>query len=158
MAGRFCCSESISICPSDLPYNPDMAHIFNLAGFIESWGRGIEKICDSLKEDNLPMPEYTVHPGDIMIKFTGPEDRIIRVSDRVTDKVSDGVFDRVTDREKQLLMLLAEDPGYTKQALAEKIHVSKKTVGEYLKSLKDKGIIERVGSARNGYWKIFLTS
>jgi len=38
--------------------------------------------------------------------------------------------------------------------LAEKMSVSRKTIGEYLKSLKDKGIIERIGSARNGYWKI----
>ena len=139
---------------ASLPYNPDVAHIFYLAGFIESWGRGIEKICDSLKADNLPMPEYTVHPGDIMIKFTGPEDRIIRVSNGVTDKVPDGVSDKVTDRERQLLMLLTEDPGFTKPVLAEKMSVSRKTVGEYLKSLKDKGIIERIGSARNGYWKI----
>ena len=49
------------------------------AGFIESRGRGVEKICNALKADNLPMPEYTVTPGDIMIKFTGPEDRIIKV-------------------------------------------------------------------------------
>ena len=25
------------------PYNPNIAHVFYLAGFIESWGRGIEK-------------------------------------------------------------------------------------------------------------------
>ena len=139
---------------ASLPYNPDIAHIFYLAGFIESWGRGVEKICDALKADNLPLPEYTVHPGDIMIKFTGPEDRIIRVSNRVTDGVSDRVPDKVTEREKQLLMLLAEDPGYTKPMLAEKMAVSRKSVGEYLKSLKDKKIIERIGSAKKGYWKI----
>lgn len=139
---------------ASLPYNPDIAHIFYLAGFIESWGRGVEKICDALKADNLPLPEYTVHPGDIMIKFTGPEDRIIRVSNRVTDGVPDRVPDKVTEREKQLLMLLAEDPGYTKPMLAEKMAVSRKSVGEYLKSLKDKKIIERIGSAKKGYWKI----
>ncbi len=139
---------------ASLPYNPDIAHIFYLAGFIESWGRGVEKICDALKADNLPLPEYTVHPGDIMIKYTGPEDRIIRVSNRVTDGVPDRVPDKVTEREKQLLMLLAEDPGYTKPMLAEKMAVSRKSVGEYLKSLKDKKIIERIGSAKKGYWKI----
>lgn len=115
---------------ASLPYNPYIAHVFYLAGYIESWGRGVEKICDALKADNLPMQEYTVHSGDIMIKFTGPEDRIIRVSNGVSDKVTD----KVTDREKQLLMLLAEDPGYTKPVLAEKMSVSRKTIGEYLKS------------------------
>ena len=46
-----------------------------LAGFIESWRRGVEKGVDALKADHLPMPEYTVHPDDIMIKFTEAKDR-----------------------------------------------------------------------------------
>ena len=71
------------------PYNPDIAHVFYLAGFIEGWGRGIEKICSSLKVDNLPLPEYTIHPGDIMIKFTAPEDRIIRSTGSLSEKLSD---------------------------------------------------------------------
>lgn len=139
---------------NSLPYNPDIANVFYLAGYIESWGRGIEKICDSLKKDNLPMPEYTVHPGDIMIKFTGPEDRIIRVSGKVTDGVTSEVTSHVTDREQQVLQFLSEDPGYTMPRLAEMMGVSRKTVAEYLKSLKEKGLIERVGTNRNGHWEI----
>ena len=60
------------------PYNPNIAHVFYLAGFIESWGRGIEKICSACEKDGVPQPEYTINPGDIMIKFTAPEDRLIR--------------------------------------------------------------------------------
>lgn len=132
------------------PYNPDIAHIFYLASFIESWGRGIEKICDSLKADNLPMPEYTIHPGDIMIKFTGPEDRIVRVNNKVNDRVNV----HVNDRESALLNYLAQDPGYTVTQLAEMMNVSRKTIAGYLKALKEKGAIERIGTTRTGYWKI----
>ena len=135
---------------ASLPYNPDIAHIFYLAGFIESWGRGIEKICDSLKADNLPMPEYTVHPGDIMIKFTGPEDRIVRVNNKVNDRVNV----HVNDRESALLNYLAQDPGYTVTQLAEMMNVSRKTRAGYLKALKEKGAIERIGTTRTGYWRI----
>jgi len=142
--------ESLMAKHSSVPYNPNIASVFYLAGFIESWGRGVEKICDALKADNLPMPEYTVHPGDIMIKFTGPEDRIVRV----TDKVTNGVTGEVTDRERQVLQLLIEDPGYTMPQLAEKMTVSRKTVAGYLKSLKEKGVIERVGTTRSGHWEI----
>ena len=74
------------------PYNPNIAHVFYLAGFIESWGRGIEKICSACEKDGVPQPEYTINPGDIMIKFTAPEDRVIRsVTGRVTEKVTDKV-------------------------------------------------------------------
>ena len=53
------------------PYNPDIANVFYLAGFIDSRGRGIEKICGAPESDGLPGPEYLVNPEDIMVKFTG---------------------------------------------------------------------------------------
>ena len=146
--------ESLMAKHSSVPYNPNIASVFYLAGFIESWGRGVEKICDALKADNLPMPEYTVHPGDIMIKFTGPEDRIVRVTDKVTNGVTGEVTSNVTERERQLLQLIDEDPGYTMPQLAEKMSVSRKTVAGYLKSLKEKGVIERVGTTRSGHWEL----
>ena len=104
----------------------------------------------SLKADSLPMPEYTVHPGDIMIKFTGPEDRIVRVNNKVNDRVNV----HVNDRESALLNYLAQDPGYTVTQLAAMMNVSRKTIAGYLKALKEKGTIERIGTTRTGYWKI----
>lgn len=146
--------ESLMAKHSSVPYNPNIASVFYLAGFIESWGRGVEKICDALKSDNLPMPEYTVHPGDIMIKFTGPEDRIVRVTDRLADQLSEKLSDKLSDKEKLTLELLVEDPGYTSLQIADKMGVSRVSVTKYLKALKEKGLIERVGSDRKGYWKV----
>jgi ATP-dependent DNA helicase RecG len=136
------------------PYNPNIAYVFYLAGFIESWGRGVEKICTALRAENLPMPEYTVNPGDIMIKFTGPEDRIIRVTDRLSDQLSEKLSDKLSDKEKLTLELLVEDPGYTSPQIADKMGVSRVSVTKYLKALKEKRLIERVGSDRKGYWKV----
>mgnify|MGYP000051996751 CR=1 FL=1 len=98
------------------PYNPNIAHVFYLAGFIESWGRGIEKMCASCREDNLPAPTFTINPSDIMIEFRAPKDRVVRVTEKVTD------------REKQLLSLLREDPDYTTDQLAKNLGVSRKTI------------------------------
>lgn len=136
------------------PYNPNIAYVFYLAGFIESWGRGVEKICNALRAESLPMPEYTVNPGDIMIKFTGPEDRIIRVTDRLSDQLSEKLSDKLSDKEKLTLELLVEDPGYTSPQIADKMGVSRVSVTKYLKALKEKRLIERVGSDRKGYWKV----
>jgi len=139
------------------PFNPNIAYVFYLAGFIESWGRGIEKICTVCKNDGVFQPEFTVHPQDIMIKFSAPEDRIVRTStDRVTEKVTERVTERVTEAENQLLSLLMEDPAYTYEALSKKLKVSRKTIGGLIKSLKSKNIICRVGSDTKGYWQITL--
>ena len=83
-------------------------------------------------------------------RYFVPEDRIVRVNDKVNDRVNV----HVNDRENTLLSYLAQDPGYTVTQLAVMMSVSRKTIAGYLKNLKEKGAIERVGTTRTGYWKI----
>lgn len=68
---------------------------------------------------------------------------------RVTEKVTD-----VT--EKRIIELLKDNSKYKTAELAEMLDISRKTVSIKLKNLKDKGIVERVGSDRKGYWNIYL--
>ena len=110
--------ESLLVKHPSRSFNPNIANVFYLAGFIESWGRGIEKICDACKSDNLPIPEFTVNPSDIMVKFTVPEDRIVHGIERVTEKVTDG--------ERALLQLLEIDLGYTYTAMSVILKLSRK--------------------------------
>lgn len=53
-----------------------------------------------------------------------------------------------------MLELLIEDPDYTTSYIAEKLSLNRKTISLRIKSLKEKGIIVRVGSDKKGYWKI----
>ena len=85
-----------------------------------------------------------------MVKFTAPEDRVVHGPGKVTD----GVTDEVTDTERRILDKLRIDPGYSYVMIAETLGISKKTVAAHVKSLKEKGVIERVGNNKTGYWKI----
>ena len=128
------------------PYNPLIAQVFYLVGFIESWGRGIEKIYEALEKENLPKPKYIINPTDIMIKFTAADSFIEKVTEKVTEKL--------TKREQDILKFLKNTPEITMPQLAENLGMSRKSIAKYIKGLKDKQIIERVGSDRKGYWKI----
>ncbi len=131
------------------------ASFLKTAGFIESWGRGIEKICSACEKDGIPQPIYTINPSDIMIEFTAPDDRVIRsVTRKVTDKVTEKVTDNLDEKSIQILALISEDPGYTSTTISEKLSLSRKTVAQKMKAMKEKGIIKRIGSDRKGYWKI----
>ena len=131
------------------------ASFLKTAGFIESWGRGIEKICSACEKDGIPQPIYTIKPSDIMIEFTAPDDRVIRsVTRKVTDKVTEKVTDNLDEKSIQILALISEDPGYTSTTISEKLSLSRKTVAQKMKAMKEKGIIKRIGSDRKGYWKI----
>lgn len=81
-----------------------------------------------------------------MVKFTAPEDRVVHGPGKVTDEV--------TNAERRILDELRIDPGYSYVMIAENLGISKKTVATQIKSLKGKGIIERVGNNKTGHRKI----
>jgi ATP-dependent DNA helicase RecG len=68
--------------------------------------------------------------------------------------VTDKVTDNLDEKSIQILALISEDPAYTSTAISEKLSLSRKTVSQRLKEMKEKGILERIGSDRKGYWKI----
>ena len=60
----------------------------------------------------------------------------------------------VTLEEMQILNLLKNDGKMTQKKLAEQIGKSDRTVKRITVSLEQKGLIERIGGKRFGYWKV----
>lgn len=145
------------------PYNPDIAKVFYRAGYIESQ-RGIQKICDACKKLGVKEPEYIVHGEDIMVKFRALKsaEAVDGVTEKVTDKVTEKVTDEVTgtlkESDKRILGLLQETPTATYTEIADKLNISRKTVSQRIKLLRDSGLIVRNGSARKGYWELMALS
>ena len=87
------------------PYNPDIAKVFYRAGYIESWGRGIQKNCDACKNLGADEPEYIIHGEDIMVKFKALQSaKISNLKD--SKHQSDALNDALGDK---LMMLLKEN-------------------------------------------------
>ena len=60
----------------------------------------------------------------------------------------------VTLEEMRILSLLKKDSKMTQKKLAEQIGKSDRTVKRLTVSLEQKGLIERIGGKRFGYWKV----
>ena len=60
----------------------------------------------------------------------------------------------VTLEEMQILSLLKNDGKMTQKKLAEQIGKSDRTVKRITVALEGKGLIERIGGKRFGYWKV----
>lgn len=134
-----------------VPFNPAIANAFYRAGYIETWGRGIQKIYESCKELGVPAPEYSIVGEDITVKFTA-HDSIY--SDTVNDTVNGTV--NLSDFEKDILTAISQNPNYTRKQICDVMAVSLSTVSRTIKKLKDLGYINRVGSDKNGYWEITI--
>ena len=74
----------------------------------------------------------------------------------VTPKVTERVTDKFTERELSVIKLIEENPKMTTTAMSVELGKSRKTIAEIIKSLKERGIIEREGSDRKGIWKMKL--
>jgi predicted HTH transcriptional regulator len=57
--------------------------------------------------------------------------------------------------ERKVLSLLIENANSTAEFLSAQIGVTKRTVERTLAELQKKGRIERIGSKRDGFWKVF---
>ena len=59
------------------PYNPDIANVFYRAGYIEHWGRGIQKICDACRELGAELPVYELVGNGLRVHFKALESALI---------------------------------------------------------------------------------
>ena len=132
------------------PFNPSIAHVFYRAGYIEAWGRGIQKICEACQELGTPDPEYRVLGDDITVKFFALEDAKISESKNPKhqgDVLGDVLEDRILDE-------LRRNPSLNQKELANMLHTSVPSVQRAMSRLKDDGRLIRKGGKRFGYWEI----
>ncbi len=135
------------------PYNPNIANGFFRAGYVETWGRGIEKICETCKKHGVPMPEYTLHLEDIMVKFTPLGQQNVLKDHNVLINDPLNVLLDVT-LEETVLSAMRENSYITQAQLSQKLNRSDRQIRRVIKKLREKGIIERIGSRKSGQWVV----
>ena len=135
------------------PFNPNIANGFFRAGFIETWGRGIEKICEACKNYGTTLPEYTVYPEDIMIKFEALN-TAKNIAKNIAKNTANSSKNKIEENTPIVLEFLRQYPKTTQKNIIENLNISKRTLERIISLLKEDGYIERVGNNRSGYWKI----
>lgn len=129
------------------PYNPKIARAFFRAGYIESWGRGIQKIFEVCNEYGTLQPEYVVHSEDIMIKLAA-----VSISDEQFSKLDSKAED--TALKIKIVEYLRNQPAATQKELQEAFNETRTHIQKKVKELVNEGKIERKGGKRFGYWEI----
>lgn len=121
------------------PRNELIAKIFFMAGYIESWGRGISIMIDSCKEYGIPEPMIAEEMDGIRVTF---------FKDIYTEEYFSSFG--LTQRQIQALLYIKYN-GRITNALYQKINIiSDRTALRDLQELLRKGFIERIGSVGKG--------
>lgn len=83
---------------------------------------------------------------------------MLEIIKRALEELSQNVLEQANEEnssvQDRLLQILEKDKKISAKGAAEKLEMSERQVQRLLKDMKEKGIIERLGSNKNGIWKI----
>lgn len=150
-------AENLMTTHESHPRNSLIAKVFYLAGFIESWGRGYEKIANAFYEENLEIPTFEQVRGGVMANIKRERFAALNkfdVGDNVGDNVGDLSVIELTEKQQKIIEIITQNPTITATQMSVILSVVKRTVERELATLRQKGIISREGSTRNGRWVV----
>ena len=154
--------------------NPLIANVFFLAGFVETWGRGIKKIRSSLQGVGLPDPVFEENCGGVRVSIQRPrnianlgavvgvEDGAVNGVEKQTDNkgLNDFneqfalVFGAVDGVERSVYNVIKANPEIRQAQIKSITGISVRTISRILASLKQHEYIKRKGGDRYGSWII----
>lgn len=129
--------------------NEVIARILYLCKNVETFGSGLKKIYTLCDEQGVSV-SYINEDDDFTLEFSRV-DRNIMPTNGIINGIDSG---EISENELAVLSVLREKPGATISVIAEITEKSARTVARTIDLLKSKGLIERVGSNRKGYWKV----
>ena len=147
------------------PYNPLIANAFFRAGYIESWGRGIETIKRECETHGIDAPSFDTGMSGLMLTFLanaqqlaaalgGDEARRILggPAKTATQKTTQETTQETT--QKKILALINAKPTITRREMAEKLALSEGGIKYHLQKMRAAGLIRHVGPTKAGSWEV----
>ena len=101
-----------------IPYNPDIANVFYRMGYIETWGRGVQKICDECRTLGAELPKYEVLRNSIRLYFKALQSALIDPPKAPKPPI-DGALE--SEIVRGLIEIIREEPNISQEDLGEKL-------------------------------------
>jgi len=127
-----------------LSRNPLVFGLFERIRMVEQVGSGISRMRDLMIDENLTPPEFNTE-GIFTVTFRRPFG---------FNKWVDKWVVNLTDNRVNIIKAIHKNSKVSKRELEDIVSLSATAIDNNLDALKDVGLIERVGSAKGGHWKI----
>ena len=124
--------------------NEIIAKTLYLCKDVETFGSGFKRVYSLCSDADV---DISYDKSENFFTFT-----FYRKNKDVVNKVVIDVA--ISDDEKTVITLIESNPKITAEQIGYKIAKTSRTAQRLLDSLKNKGMIERIGSNRFGYWSI----
>jgi predicted HTH transcriptional regulator len=130
-----------------VPVNRKLSDIFLQLHISERSGRGVPQITKIYGRDAFEFRENSIV---VTIPFEKVE---VSVGDKTIDKPGDKV-QKLNSTRQRILDEMRNNPNITQPQLMTLIGIGKTAIQSNVSFLRKNGYIERIGSNKNGYWKV----
>lgn len=132
--------------------NRCIAEVFSRMKIIESWGTGIKRMFSSCQEYGIREPELLEIGDSFRVNLYRPS--YIEVHQSSPKSSLKSSPKNLNSTQKKIVEMVMDNPKITQMALSDELGITTRAVKKSIKELAEKGMIERVGSARGGYWRV----
>ncbi|MCM1268707.1 MAG: winged helix-turn-helix transcriptional regulator [Bacteroidales bacterium] len=131
--------------------NPNIARFLHEYDYVQEFGEGVDRMFQEMEAVGLPAPEY--RNNAFMLNATIRNEVINEAINGVINEAINEVIN-ISVTEQAVLAEIKKNPNITKAELQRKTSLGKSTIDRAIKALKEKCLIERIGSNKTGYWKM----
>lgn len=130
--------------------NPKIAEFLHQYDYVKEFGEGVDRMFKEMENAGLPAPEYS--DNVFMLNVTIRNGAINEKSGVINGAINGAI--NLSSTERAVLEAIIDTPNITKEKLQIVTSLGKGTIDRAIKTLKEKEIIKRVGSNKNGYWEM----
>lgn len=131
--------------------NPLIAKLLYLTGYIERWGSGTEKMIQMMKDEGLPIPEYSEQTDSFTVTFYKKDTvQVVGEGGQIGGQIN------LTDRQLEIIEIIKNNAKVSRKEISEKVGINESAIQKHIDILKEKGALVRIGKTR-GHWEITKT-
>ncbi len=121
-----------------LPKNKELMKVFNDLDLVEQMCTGIIRILQSYDKKS-----FEFFPNFIRVTFPFNKNRFRAETKEIAE---------LTETQKSIINLMLDSPTITQETLSKLLAINIRTVQRNIKTLIEKGLIERIGATKKGEW------
>lgn len=133
-----------------LPKNPIIASFFRNIGYADQLGSGVRNLFKYSKFYSGDDPKFM--EGDIFRIIVPLNER--KTKETITQSATQSTQSDEIKPVQRIIEIIEQNPLLSQKQMAEKLSLNQNTLKYYIKKMREKGIIERVGSSRKGKWVV----
>ena len=140
--------------------NKLIAEAFYLTNEIEKYGSGFIRIRKAIAEYPTMKFEYHNLGHGFLTQFSYTKQKVSSSDNNVTEKDTEKDTEQDTEKvvisknQKTILEKIAGNNYITAEELVETVGINLRNIKQNISKLKSKGLIERIGPDKGGYWKV----